>query len=182
MRESINLKRNRAFTQCPLRGEQAPGQTCVVVICWSYHSYTHRHPHPYPPGPPPGSFTEWQGKCAKVTEGHRKTEAIREREKENMYVCVCVCDSMSVVLCLSKASLSLPEERSCWFNWSQAKPCRPCPHLLSLLSVELSPALSISLMHFINRTYYLIPNLCPSSFASLSGCHWELQSAQNQHG
>lgn len=106
----------------------------------------------------------------------------RERKRKYVGVCVCVCDSMSVVLCLSKASLSLPEERSCWFNWSQAKRCRPCPHLLSLLSVELSPALSISLMHFINRTYYLIPNLCPSSFASLSGRHWELQSAQNQHG
>lgn len=100
-------------------------------------------PPSFPPLPPWSysrllmhNSTGWQGKCAK---GHRKGEregeweekvAGSEGEEREKLMCVCarVCDSMSVVLGLSRASVSSPEERSCWFNWSQPRPCRPCPH------------------------------------------------------
>lgn len=74
----------------------------------------------------------------------------RKRERENgRKTCVCVCDSMSVVLCLRRVSVSSPEERSCWFNWSQPRPCRPCPHL------SVSVCLSLSQNPFLTQPRYL---------------------------
>lgn len=125
--------------------KQAAGQTCFVVFMYRcYPCYPRYRPPPlYSPAPPTGCGDEGRGK--KVAEGNRKSGEAMEGGGKEMCVCVCECDSMSVALCLSRAGVSLPEERSCWFNLSQARPRRPCPHL--------SVAPSVSPAHILNRTF-----------------------------
>lgn len=87
--------------------------------------------------------------------GERVREGGRGRKAR-----VCVWDSMSVVLCLSRASVSSPEGRSSWSTG-------PRQGLVALVLIPLSqnPLLTESLgfTQITSRTFYLIPNLCPSS-------------------
>lgn len=131
--------------------------------------------HPLPPASlllsrPPGSPKAriLSDDKANVQKSWRDSERKREKQGEGGWVWQHICGIRLVLATGEKLLIQLVA----------AKALLPLSSSLSQNPLLTQP-LFIPVTHNINRTFYLIPDLCPSSCAS-SGCHCELQSAQNR--